>query len=95
MPMKVKTAGAATAVLPHISSELLDQIVTGPMTQQGIEEAMRGLKKALIERALGAEMSHHLGYASVADARTLIASHIDWYNDERQHEPVRNFVFEA
>ncbi len=34
-------------------------------------------------------------YASVADARTLIASHIDWYNDERQHEPVRNFVFEA
>lgn len=64
MPMKVKTAGAATAVLPHISSELLDQIVTGPMTQQGIEEVMRGLKKALIERALGAEMSHHLGYAS-------------------------------
>ena len=38
MPMKVKTAAAATAVLPHISSELLDQIVTGPMTQQGIEE---------------------------------------------------------
>ena len=25
MPMKVKTAGAATAVLPHISSELLEQ----------------------------------------------------------------------
>ena len=68
MPMKVKTAGAATAVLPHISSELLDQIVTGPMTQQGIEEVMRGLKKALIERALGAEMSHHLGYARVASS---------------------------
>ena len=66
MPRKVKTATAATAVLPHISSELLDQIVTGPMTQQGIEEVMRGLKKALIERALGAEMSHHLGYASGA-----------------------------
>ena len=63
MPRKVKVAAAATAVLPRISSELLDQIVTGPMTQQGIEEVMRGLKKALIERALGAEMSHHLGYA--------------------------------
>jgi putative transposase len=62
--MKVKAATAAKAVLPHISSELLDQIVTGPMTQQGIEEVMRGFKKALIERALGAEMSHHLGYAS-------------------------------
>jgi putative transposase len=36
------------------------------MTQQGIEEVMRGFKKALIERALGAEMSHHLGYASGA-----------------------------
>ena len=44
MPMKVKTTAAATAVLPHISSELLDQIVTGPMTQQGIEEAARGLR---------------------------------------------------
>jgi transposase-like protein len=64
MAMKVKVATAAKAVLPRISSELLDQIVTGQMTQQGIEELMRGFKKALIERALGAEMSHHLGYAS-------------------------------
>ena len=64
MPMKVKTAAAAKAALPRISDELLDQLVTGPMTQQGIEEVMRGFKKALIERALGAEMSHHLGYAS-------------------------------
>ena len=63
-PLDGKTATAAKVVLPHISSELLDQIVTGPMTQQGIEEVMRGFKKALIERALGAEMSHHLGYAS-------------------------------
>jgi len=62
--MKVKTAAAAKAALPRIPGELLDQLVTGPMTQQGIEEVMRGFKKALIERALGAEMSHHLGYAS-------------------------------
>lgn len=63
MPMRVKAAAAAKAVLPRISPELLDQIVTGPMTQQGIEEVMQSFKKALIERALGAEMSHHLGYA--------------------------------
>ena len=28
---------------------------------------MRGFKKALIERALGAEMSHHLDYSPGAD----------------------------
>ena len=62
--MKVKTATAAQTALSRISPALLDQIVTGPMTQNGIEEVMRGFKKALIERALGAEMSEHLGYAS-------------------------------
>jgi putative transposase len=33
------------------------------MTPGAIEDVMRGFKKALIERALGAEMSHHLGYS--------------------------------
>lgn len=64
MPMKVKTATAAQSALSRMSPALLDQIVTGPMTQNGIEEVMRGFKKALIERALGAEMSDHLGYAN-------------------------------
>jgi putative transposase len=64
MPMKVKTAAAAQNALSRISPAVWDQIVTGPMTQDGIEEVMRGFKKALIERALGAEMSHHLGYAN-------------------------------
>ncbi len=53
----------ATAMLPQIPAALLDQLVTGPMTPGAIEDVMRGFKKALIERALGAEMSHHLGYA--------------------------------
>lgn len=34
---------------------------TGPMTPGAIEEVMRGFKKALIERAPGAEISHHPG----------------------------------
>ena len=67
MPKKAKAATAAKAALPPIPAELLDQFVTGPMTQDGIEEVMRGFKKALIERALGAEMSHHLGYSPGAD----------------------------
>ena len=61
MPKKVKAATAAKAALPRIPAELLDRFVTGPMTQDGIEEVMRGFKKAHIERALGAEISHHLG----------------------------------
>lgn len=63
MPRKPKTATADSAALPPISSELLDQLVTGPMTPGAIEDVMRGFKKALIERALAAEMNHHLGYS--------------------------------
>lgn len=33
------------------------------MTAEAVEAVMRKFKKAVIERALGAEMSHHLGYA--------------------------------
>jgi len=52
------------ATLPAGASEWLDQIVTGPMTAESVEDVMRGFKKALIERVLGAEMSHHLGYSA-------------------------------
>jgi putative transposase len=61
MSRKTKIATAAV-MLPQIPAALLDQLVTGPMTPGAIEDVMRGFKKALIERALGAEMSHHLGY---------------------------------
>ena len=51
------------AELPEGAQQWLDQVVTGPMTAEGVEDVMRGIKKALIERALQAELSHHLGYA--------------------------------
>ncbi len=66
MPSKKKAAIAVEAALPQIPSEWLDQVVTGPMTPEAVESVMRGFKKAVIERALGAEMSHHLGYRSGA-----------------------------
>jgi putative transposase len=50
--------------LPRISPELLDELVKGPLTGEGVEELMRSFKKALIERVLGGEMSHHLGYVA-------------------------------
>jgi putative transposase len=45
-----------------IPAELLEQFGSGPMTAEAINAATLALKKALIERALGGEMNHHLGY---------------------------------
>ena len=58
MPSKKKLP----AELPAIPTELIDQFVTGPMSAEAVQTASMAFKKALIERALGAEMSHHLGY---------------------------------
>jgi putative transposase len=70
MPSKTKLKNAAiaakTAALPSIHKELLDQFVTGPMTGEAVNTASMAFKKALIERALGAELGHHLGYDSGA-----------------------------
>ena len=59
MPSKKKPARELPAEIPK---ELLDQLVTGPMTQGEVRDDLPALKKALIERSLGAEMTHHLGY---------------------------------
>ena len=53
MPRKPKTAAADSAALPPISSERLDQLVTGPMTPSATEAVMRGFKKILIARPGG------------------------------------------
>jgi transposase-like protein len=57
-----KAAMAAAAAMPSIPKELIDQFVTGPMSAEAVNAASIAFKKALIERALGAELSHHLGY---------------------------------
>ena len=62
MPRKTKTAAAAAAALPSIPKELIDQFVSGPMSAEAVQAASMAFKKALIERALGAELSYHLGY---------------------------------
>ena len=58
-----KAAQAAAAAMPSIPKELIDQFVTGPMSAEAVNAASMAFKKALIERALSAELSHHLGYA--------------------------------
>ena len=51
--------------MPPIKTELLDELLAGvssPDDLLGDGGVYRQLKKALMERALGAELTHHLGY---------------------------------
>jgi len=75
MPSKTKRAIAATAALPSIPKELIDQFVTGPMSAEAVNDLSFAFKKALIERALGAELSHHLGYAAGATKPEAASNH--------------------
>ena len=76
MPMKTRQLELLPETSPTaIPAELLDHVVKGPMTQQSLEAVMKNFKKAVIERALNAEMSHHLGYAPGEDKPADIANH--------------------
>jgi len=73
--MQKANAAAQAAVLAKIPPELLDQLVKGPMTAEAVEDVSRAFKKALIERALGAEMSHHLGYPAGGEKPESATNH--------------------
>ena len=79
MPSKTKLKNAAiaarSAALPKIPAQLLDQLVQGPMTAESIQDVTTALKKALIERALGGELSHHLGYPPGGDKPAEAGNH--------------------
>jgi len=61
--------------LPSIPKELIDQMVRGPMDAEAVNAASMAFKKALIERILGAELSHHLGYPPGADKPAEMGNH--------------------
>jgi len=62
MPRRRKTLTPDAPRAP-IPSEILDQFVRqGPLSVEELEAAVRRFKKAIIERALGGELTHHLGY---------------------------------
>ena len=64
MPRKTKTTAATDkAAQPQFSAELLEQLIPGPVTPAELEGIFQQFKKSVLERALGAEMSHHLVYA--------------------------------
>jgi hypothetical protein len=62
MPSKTKAAIAAETALPSIPKELIRQFVICPKSAEAVKAASMAFKKALIERALGVELSHHLDY---------------------------------
>jgi putative transposase len=63
MPRKPKSSTSEVPLAP-IPSEILDQFVgPGPLTPEELEAVVRRFKKSIIERALGGELTHHLGYA--------------------------------
>ncbi|WP_454742387.1 IS256 family transposase [Cupriavidus necator] len=66
MPMKKKrtvaSQAAARGPLPALPEGLLDELVKGPMTPSEVQDLMLAFNKAIIERAMSAEMSMHLGY---------------------------------
>lgn len=62
MSPRRKRASDDPALKP-VPAEVLDAFADdGVLTAGDIDAAMRRFKKALIERALGAELTHHLGY---------------------------------
>lgn len=46
----------------NLDPELIKQLVPGTLDRPTINEQLAALKKAIFERALGGELTHHLGY---------------------------------
>ena len=62
MRRKRKSLTPDTPLAP-VPSDILDQFVgQGPISPEELDAAVRRFKKAIIERALGGELTHHLGY---------------------------------
>jgi putative transposase len=62
VPRKPKVSRSEAPLAP-VPAEILDQFVRqGPISHEELDAAVRRFKKAIIERALGGELTHHLGY---------------------------------
>jgi transposase-like protein len=60
--MARKKRETADALPPGLTPEVLDQLVAGVQTPADFQVVWRQLQKALAERVLQAELTHHLGY---------------------------------
>ena len=68
MPMEkpkkrtLASQAAARGPLPALPEGLVDELIKGPMTPGEVQELFLSFQKAVIERAMSAEMNLHLGY---------------------------------
>jgi transposase-like protein len=70
MPTKKRTVAAQAAQkgpLREMPAELIEQLVQGPMSPAEVQDLFLSFQKAVIERAMSAEMSYHLGYTPGQD----------------------------
>jgi transposase-like protein len=74
MPRKIRKLERDVAKQPSIPKELISLFMTGPMTGETINEAGLAFKKALVEAALEAELSHHLGYEAGGERPEQVAN---------------------
>ena len=75
MPRKRKSLAPETPLTP-VPSEILDQFVRqGPLSIEELDAAVRRFKKAIVERALGGELTHHLGYPPGGAKPEEVANH--------------------
>ena len=73
-----------------ITPELLDQLLANyekPKDLTGAEGLFKQLKKALIERALGAELSDHLGYEKGDPSSQTTAARMSLFTSRRSRGP--------
>lgn len=75
--MRRKRKGLTSdATLAPVPSDILDQFVRqGPISPEELDAAVRRFKKAIIERALGGELTHHLGYPPGGDKPDTTTNH--------------------
>lgn len=64
MPRKSKKGMPVKPVELWFPKGPVDRRVPGQMTPGGLDSMFRQLKKVVIERALGVEMTEHLGYGA-------------------------------
>ena len=76
MPPRKRKSLAPDTPLTPVPSETLDQFVgQGPLSVEELDAAVRRFKKAIVERALGGELTHHLGYPPGGAKPEDVANH--------------------
>lgn len=75
-PSRKRKSLAPDTPLTPVPSEILDQFVgQGPLSVEELDAAVRRFKKAIVERALGGELTHHLGYPPGGAKPEDVANH--------------------